>query len=131
MGDENPLGDNRRLWYLTHIPTLPGEESEGAIDAVEGTNGRAGWVLYRQLKQEVCTMMRRLHATRDAIKVCEQILSKEPELPLMNYINEQIAQYMASESAWDEEYLANESAMEHVAVQNTTNDLANMVLDGH
>ncbi|KAI8552672.1 hypothetical protein RHMOL_Rhmol06G0284400 [Rhododendron molle] len=111
MGDHNPLGNIK-----IRIPTLPGEE---------------GWVLYHQLKEEVCTMMRRLHATRDAIQVCDQILAQKPELPLMNYISEKIGQYMASESAWEEEYLAKDSAMDQAMVHNTTNDLANMVLDGH
>ncbi|KAI8530567.1 hypothetical protein RHMOL_Rhmol11G0069900 [Rhododendron molle] len=118
------MGNNQLLWYLTRIPTLPKEELQSETDSGEGSNGRAAWVLYQQLKQEVCTMMRRLHGTRDAIQVCDQILAQEPELPLMNYTSEQIAQYMASESAWDEEYFASESAMEHAMMHDTTNDSA-------
>lgn len=76
-------------------------------------------------------MMCRLHATRDAIRVCDQILAQEPELPLMKYISVQIEQYIAVESVWKEDDRAIESTTEDAPMHETTHNPVNVMPNGH
>lgn len=127
MPGRGSSNDSERPWYLTRIPILPLEEMPLDIAAGEGPV----WGLYRQLKQELCAMLRRLQATRDAYRVLDQVLAEVPELPLKKYLSEQIEQYMAVESVMDEEDRAIESAIEDAPVEETTHNSANVVQNGY
>ncbi|KAG5524694.1 hypothetical protein RHGRI_031388 [Rhododendron griersonianum] len=41
MADQGALDNNQRSWYITCIPTLPGEEIQSETTAGEGSNSRA------------------------------------------------------------------------------------------
>ncbi|KAI8530946.1 hypothetical protein RHMOL_Rhmol11G0099600 [Rhododendron molle] len=119
-----------RLWRLRRS-SLVSTLVESEITTGEGSNNRVAWGLYLELKQEVCAMMRRLHATRDAIWGCDQILAQDLELPLMKYISVQIELYMAVESVWEEEDRTIESTTKDAPMHETTYNPANVMPNSH
>lgn len=114
--------DVGQTWCVTRVPTLPGEEILTDVAAGE----RSVWALYQQLKLELCTVLRRLQATRDRCQVLEQVLAETPELPMVRYLDEKIQQYMAGESAVDEGNRLIAGAMGDQLMQETAEDMGNL-----
>ncbi|KAI8530779.1 hypothetical protein RHMOL_Rhmol11G0085700 [Rhododendron molle] len=122
MQGQGSSHDARQPWYVTRIPTLPDEEMLPDAAASEGPV----WGLYQQLKLELCAVLRRVQATRDGCRVLEEVLAKEPELPMIKYLDDKIQEYMAVESAFDEGDRARLSARGDELVQETTENTANV-----
>lgn len=117
----------RQPWYVTQVPTLRDEEM--LLDTA--TSEGPVWGLYRQLKMELCAVLRRLQETRDGCRVLKEALAEAPELPMMKYLDDKIQEYMAVESAIDEGDMASSSAMGDELVQETTENITNVVQNGY
>lgn len=117
----------RQPWYVTQVPTLPDEEM--LLDTA--TSEGPVWGLYRQLKMELCAVLRQLQEMRDGCRVLKEALAEAPELPMMKYLDDKIQEYMAVESAIDEGHRASSSAMGDELVQETTENITNVVQNGY
>lgn len=109
MVEQTTTANNRVPYIITRIPVLLEEPPFDEPPGIDHANGHPNCAVLQQLKREVCTLMQRFWASIENLQALRRVMAEQPQLPLLAYLREQIDQYMATESAAEDDDIQEET----------------------